>query len=445
MLYFSNQTEKYSNGGNTEMALWNKKHTLLSAVDDWVGRKVINPNVADVLRLDINENIKTRSFAYIPILLGIICLAFGFVTFVAANWDYMSSMARVVLLIGSLLASWFIAIYLMVRGPNWAAQLFVLLACSIFGASIMLIAQIYHIQGEPKDAVWLWMAGTLLAAVLTRSAPALALSIGLITLWMLMDYNIFGISPDLSFEFLIYWLVCAFIAWWLASRYCAHLLMIGLVLWVMVSTQTASQFFVLNITLLLAFMGIALILCEVGLKKWLKGFEQTSISYLFLIVSYLQIFWFISTDHTFPKSPVESGIMNSDLLSWVLVLICICGIGFSLFAYWRNVDNKYDVAVATIFTCLTFILLSFFQTSLILIGVILLATQVWIIRMGWRLEYRPLSVAGFLGFALVMLIFYFETMGSLIDTSLFYFGAGLILVIGAIVLPKALKKWGAAS
>lgn len=427
------------------MSYWNKKHTLLNAVDDWVDRNVINPSIADTLRLDIDENIKSRSFAYIPILLGVICLAFGFVTFVAANWDAMSSLARVALLIGSMIVSWAISIYMMVKGPNWAAQLFVLLSCCIFGASIMLIAQIYHIQGEPKDAVWLWAAGTLIAAVLTRSAPALALSIVLITLWMVMDYKIFGTRPDLSFEYFIYLLVCAVIAWWLASRYCAHLLMIGLVLWVMVSTQTNSRFFVMNIALLLAFVGIALLLCEMGLKKWLKGFEQTSISYLFLIVGYLQIFWFLSIDHTFWKKSVESEFMNSNFLSWVLVLICFCGIGISVFAYWRNVDNKYDVAVATIFTCLTFILLSFFQSSLILIGVILLATQVWIIRMGWRLEYRPLSVIGFLGFALVMLIFYFKTMGSLMDTSLFYFGAGILLVAGAVVLPKVLKKWGAAS
>lgn len=427
------------------MAFWNKKSTLLTAVDDWLGRNVINLTTADVLRLDINENIKTRSFTYIPILLGVICLAFGFVTFVAANWDEMSSLARVALLIGSMLASWSISIYLMVRGSNWAAQLFVLLACCIFGASIMLIAQIYHMQGEPKDAVWLWAAGTLLAAVLTRSVPALALGIILITLWMLMDYNIFGRTQALSLEYLIYWLICAVVTWWLASRFSAHLLMVGLVLWVIMGTQSSFQFSFMNIILMLAFAIIAIILCELGLKHWLKEFEQTTITYLFLIVTMLQIFWFLADGKRFWKMPADSDVLNSTSISWLSALICFLTIAIALYAYWRKVNNKYDIAVAAVFACLTFVLLGHFPQSSILIAVLMLAMQIWTIRMGWRLEYRPLSVIGFLGFALVMLIFYFKTMGSLMDTSLFYFGAGLILVIGAIVLPKVLKKWGVVS
>lgn len=427
------------------MAFWNKKHTLLSAVDDWVDRNVINPTIADSLRLDLNENIPTRSFAYIPILLGVICLAFGFVTFVAANWDAMSSLSRVALLIGSMLVSWCIAIYLFARGPNWAAQLFVLLACCIFGASIMLIAQIYHMQGEPKDAVWLWAAGTLLGAILTRSSPALALGVILITLWMLIDYKIFGRKQDLSFEYLIYWVVCLVIAWWLASRFTAHLLMIGLAIWILVSAQSISTFFILNVVLLVGLFSVAALLLELNLKKWLNEFEKTAIAYLFINISMLQMYWFSTNERTLLVSKNSSFEFSSIPVLWFSITICILTVGLAIFAYLKNVEHRYDIVVSAVFTFIALVLLNNFLLNTILIAIFMLATQVWIIRMGWRLEYRPYSVIGFLGFAIAMLIIYFKTMGSLMDTSLFYFGAGLILVIGAIVLPKALKKWGAAS
>ena len=117
------------------MAIWNKKSTLSSAVEDWRERGVIDGAVAGALQGDINANIKPRSFVSIIILLGVICLAFGVMTFVAANWDAMSSLGRVGLLIGALWVSWGISIVCKMRNHEWAAQVFVLLACAIFGAS----------------------------------------------------------------------------------------------------------------------------------------------------------------------------------------------------------------------------------------------------------------------------------------------------------------------
>ncbi|MCB1423605.1 MAG: hypothetical protein KDJ69_14305, partial [Nitratireductor sp.] len=60
--------------------------------------------------------------------------------------------------------------------------------------------------------------------------------------------------------------------------------------------------------------------------------------------------------------------------------------------------------------------------------------------MGWRLEYRSLSTLGFLTFTGVMLLLYFETLGNLLDTSLFYLGAGIVLLAGAIIIPKLARR-----
>ena len=216
-------------------AIWNRRSTLTSALEEWQAKGLIDAATAARLKDEVAASGKPRSFTSIIILLGVICLAFGVMTFVAANWDAMTSLARVGLLFAALWASWGISVLLKQRDHEWASQAFVLLACAIFGASIMLIGQIYHIQGKPKDATWLWAMGTILAALVTRSVPALGLGAILITIWALMDVGLFSRARDPDFTYLIYWLICAAGAWWLASRFVAHLLMAGLCLWLFVS------------------------------------------------------------------------------------------------------------------------------------------------------------------------------------------------------------------
>ena len=59
----------------------------------------------------------------------------------------------------------------------------VLAGSGIFGAAIMLIAQMYHIDGHPPDAVLVWGLGAALAGIALRSPPALILATLLLALW----------------------------------------------------------------------------------------------------------------------------------------------------------------------------------------------------------------------------------------------------------------------
>ena len=47
----------------------------------------------------------------------------------------------------------------------------------------MLIAQMYHMEGNPADAILLWALGALLGAVLASSPAALAATFVLLTVW----------------------------------------------------------------------------------------------------------------------------------------------------------------------------------------------------------------------------------------------------------------------
>ncbi len=287
-------------------AIWNRRSVLTSALEDWRARGLIDASTVTTLEADIAANTKTRSFTTVIVLLGVICLAFGIMTFVAANWQAMSSLARVGLLFAALWASWGMAAFLQSRGHAWSAQAFVLLACAIFGASIMLIGQIYHIQGKPKDATWLWAMGTIFGALLTRSVPALGLGALLITLWSLMGFGIFNNNNQIEYSYLIYWLVCAAGAWWLASRFVAHLLAAGLCLWLFVSAAQYAEvrggpddLLFLLVVLFGAYVLVSVSLFSYGKGQWLKGYEPTATAYGMILVGGMSFLWYMATDQRY--------------------------------------------------------------------------------------------------------------------------------------------------
>lgn len=116
-------------------------------------------------------------------MLGAVLFGFAAMSFVAANWQDMPKLFRIALLLGGLLASYAAAGVLFQRNLDAFAQAAILLGVAIYGASIMLISQMYHMEGHPPNAVLLWAGGALLAGVLLRSRPALALAMLLVGSW----------------------------------------------------------------------------------------------------------------------------------------------------------------------------------------------------------------------------------------------------------------------
>src|SRR4029453_13697956 len=116
-------------------------------------------------------------------VLGAVLLGFAAMSFVAANWASMSKLARLALLFSGMWASYGLAAALFVRRLDGFAHAAVLLGIAVYGAAIMLIAQMYHMEGNPPDAVLMWALGALLATVLVRSNPALAATFVLLVVW----------------------------------------------------------------------------------------------------------------------------------------------------------------------------------------------------------------------------------------------------------------------
>jgi len=423
------------------MAFWNTQTTLANAITDWQARGIVDGETADILRKDAQARKRNIPFRNILILLAVICLGFAAMTFVAANWDDMPRIQRVGLIFSAMWIFWGLSAVFRWHGQNWFPQVFTLGACAMFGAAIMLISQLYHVQGSAKDDTWLWAMGTILAACLTRSTPALALSIILLNLWTFLEPNIFSWrAPHYQFDFLIYIGVCAALALWMRSRFSAHLIVISTLIWAIPSAlrlledEHSATFTMILIGL--SFIIISLALLSDRWENILNGFERPLLFYTFVLLGIPLSAWGSHPDITWHNIYSE-GVYLQIILPASLAMVGTLII--AVLSFRQQHPNAYDIVINLIFTVVTFTFMVFGGGYDVLLFALLLSGAIWMIRMGWRLEFRPLTILGFLAFGIVMIWIYAETIGSLFATSLFYGGVGALLLAGIFIIPRIVK------
>ncbi len=163
--------------------MWSYRGRLERDLARWRERGWIDDTGLEGIRADLAQRGSAIQLSTSLAVLGAVLIGFAAMSFVAANWQEMPRIARLGLLIAALWGCYGVAGALFARGHAVFGHAAVLAGVGVFGASIMLVAQMYHIDGNPPDAVLVWAAGALLAGVLFSSNPALALAMILVGLW----------------------------------------------------------------------------------------------------------------------------------------------------------------------------------------------------------------------------------------------------------------------
>jgi uncharacterized membrane protein len=420
-----------------------KNAVIGDAIESWRDRGLLDAETALRLRADLDNGQRRFSFNAFVITAGVVCLCFAAMTFVAANWEDMSRLSRLLLVILGLWAAWGAALWTGLRGLYWWHEALMLLACGMFGAGIMLVSQIYHIQGNAADAVWLWGVGTMLAALLTRGTMALALAIGLFALWHGMQFDSFARQSDVNLPYLGWWLVGAALAWWHHSRTGAHLSVIALCFWLlsvvaMTNAPEQAALFLAGA----AVIAISGLLASISAGGWLRGFEGAALGYAVLLLGLVTFFLTLGIGpETYGNQADSPPPVWHSLLP---LMVLLPSMGLAVTGHIRNWALRYDLWVAL---GAGFIVLAVhgLPTLPLIPETVLLALFIWITRMGWRLDLRNLRNIGMAGFVLALLVIYGETVGSLIGTSGFYLGAGVVLLGGAWIATRLDPKRGAGS
>lgn len=134
--------------------------------------------------LDKEEKADSQQHAIrIILIIAAIFVGAGIISFFASNWQEIPRLLKVLIVIFSMLGSYFGGWYFKEKSqmPK-TGDAFILLGSIIYGAGIFLIGQMFNIRTNWPDGFMLWMIGSLAVAYATnlKLVYLLAFFVGLI-------------------------------------------------------------------------------------------------------------------------------------------------------------------------------------------------------------------------------------------------------------------------
>ena len=118
-------------------------------------------------------------------VIGACLIGGGAISFVASRWEEIPIPFRMALLMGTLLTCEIVGFYLWkVSGKREKlGEALVLLGALVFGANVVLIAQMFHLHGEPYGAFGVWSLGAVVIAYATMSGPCMMVACATSFVW----------------------------------------------------------------------------------------------------------------------------------------------------------------------------------------------------------------------------------------------------------------------
>jgi uncharacterized membrane protein len=372
------------------MALpWSYTSRLGRDVDRWRDAGFIN----EASRKQILGDMAARGAGFsLPgalAILGATLICFSAMTFVAANWEQMSRLSRLLVLAAGMWGSYGAAVMLFSRQLPMFGHAAVLAGTGIFGASIMLVAQMYHMEGNPPDAVLMWAAGALAAGIGFMSGPVLGLSMLLVALWSAWEMQL---TTGVHWAFLAAWGAVAATFLWLRWRPGLHLSALTMAGWIIALGWKLPH----------------------GPHNWLV----TSIGFAIAIAGVIATLQFSKL------LDGRIGAIAPTATNYGL------GLGFTglMMLQFTNAIGWYGGYHGA------------GGVNLVLYAIITLSIVIATIMWAMRTDNRPALWISYAAFSFEILALYFKTLGTLMNTSLFFALAGVLVIVLASAALKLAKR-----
>jgi uncharacterized membrane protein len=171
-------------------------------IERWVANGLIDRATAEKLYADLANSPGRFGLGAVLGVLGAVLLGAAFLSLIAANWEAIPRLVRVAVILALIAFGYIGGAWRMGRGDAVFSVVHYLLAAVAFGGGIALIGQMYHLSGDAASAALVWCVGTLLAAFLLLSGNLAAMA-GLVGLFYL-----FGVAAENSWHSThYYWVV----------------------------------------------------------------------------------------------------------------------------------------------------------------------------------------------------------------------------------------------
>lgn len=343
-------------------------------LEAWERKGYIAADGARAIRDELAARGDGLGLAPVLAILGAVLLATGAMTFVAAHWNEMARLTRLALLIGGLWSAYGLSAWFNGRGHPYFAEAANLLGGALFGVNIMLIGQMYHLAGSLPAAMLTWTAGVTLAALLLHSNASFALAIVLAGTWSLIKV---GETQAIHWAYLPVW-AAHFVLLTLTTRWrpAYHLLALSLSIWVIMA----------------------------GFHT--KGAEHHEIA-LVVGLAVMAAAW-LGRDRIDRSLPVSRPAICYGLA------VAFAGLFAMQFLDWRFYDSLEPWRAG-----------NGMPLWVLAAGALLLVLTT--LGLGAKAGNPALVWLSYAGFSLELIALYFRTLGTLLDTSIFFLLAGVLV------------------
>ena len=162
--------------------------------ETWVAEGIVSAEQAAAIRsryADQREDPRGSATTALAVI-GAVAVGFGVIGFVAANWEELSHGVRLALLTAAVAGSYAVGFQLRDRTgsrPRVGEALY-LLGVLLFGASIFLVGQMYHVEAHDPLGLLLWAGGAVATALVVRSRAIAAAAVPIFTAWVGFEFGL---------------------------------------------------------------------------------------------------------------------------------------------------------------------------------------------------------------------------------------------------------------
>ena len=384
---------------------------LGAEVEAWMNESLIDAGTARIILAryglvpgESAGSVKRSKIVSIVTVLAAVLIGIGVNLVMGSNWEIIPKYIRVALLIGGTLALYIAGYRLAFERRSYpkVGMALLLLGSILWGASILLIGQMYGLGGEggEQTALLYWLAGVLPLAYVLGSTPHMFLSLLIGTVWLVWNQSDnTGVGDSLLFPHLTVIAALLYSLGVLHSR-----------------RASTSRFEGAYRGFALAYLVVSLYALsfphawgyQVGLRPFALDGERVWFAVLAAALA-VAILVMISRPRGDRAAAYESAAcMAVSVISGLTVALFLRdspGYAYSSGWLWPMLFN-----------------------------VPLLAVEVGVIALGWWRNAPGLINLGLLVFVIHVVTRYFDLLGGLLSGGVFFIGAGvLLLAIGATI------------
>jgi uncharacterized membrane protein len=386
-------------------------------IEKWVHEGTITQAQAEKMLVDSTERQKDTSsnnFVITISTIGAILLGVGVILFVASNWQMMPDMVKTILLIGSTFLFYFLGYdfkYHRRDLPKVGAAL-LFLGGILFGATLFLLAQIYHVEANSHIIALIWLIGILPFVYAFTSVEMAGLAALVFYIWV----TLFVLQDMLGGAF----------GWFGGS-------------------SNYNNLFYLPVVYLLS--GIALF--GIGGLHYFKS-SLSKIARLFrlfglrvgMVALFLLSFRFFSGNYEGYSFRGEA--VPNEELTIILTLLAVLGIGTLFVNILYNPSKskapgvEFYINLALVVLTLIFFNFPLYDNSYVILFNLVLAGIIFLLfQQGYYRQDMAIVNTGLFFFVVFIIAKYFDFFWGLLDRSAFFIVGGVILLaLGTIVERK---------